>query len=168
MKRLALLLIVPALVLMSDGASAQGKGKGQAKAKGGQTAQQDKAKKEHKNKAKKPHVDKKAAPAVVVIDRAGHHRVIHEYYTRQTLPPGLAKRAKLPPGLRAQLRERGALPSGIEKYWVVVPDPLIRVLPPVPVYYQRYFVGDDLVIVDTRRTIIVHVIPDVLPVVLLR
>src|SRR5213596_1979385 len=50
------------------------------------------------------------AAHAVVVDRDGHVRVIREYARAGSLPPGLAKREALPPGLREQLRERGALP----------------------------------------------------------
>jgi hypothetical protein len=97
----------------------------------------------------------------VAIDRDGHVRVIHEYVQAGSLPPGLAKREALPPGLRKQLHERGTLPPGLQKKLVTVPAPMIGRLPPVPGYYHRYFAGDDLVIVDTRTNRIAAIIPDV-------
>ncbi len=78
-----------------------------------------------------------------------------------SLPPGLAKREALPPGLRAQLRERGELPPGLQKRLVAVPAPLIARLPAVPPYYQRYFAGDDLIVVDTRTNRIAAIVRDV-------
>src|SRR5690348_4872080 len=88
----------------------------------------------------------RTAPAhdAVVIDRDGHVRVIREYAASGSLPPGLAKRQELPPGLRKQLRENGALPPGLQKRLIPVPRPLIVRLPAVPVYYTRYFAGNDL------------------------
>src|SRR5262245_13638766 len=83
----------------------------------------------------------------VAIDRDGHRRAIHEFAVAGPLPPGLAKREALPPGLRKQLHERGTLPPGLEKRLVAVPGPLGTRLPPVPGYYHRYFAGDDLLIV---------------------
>ncbi len=63
--------------------------------------------------------------------------------------------------LRQQLRERGELPPGLQKHLVPVPGVLGPSLPNVPVYYQRYFAGDDLIVVDTRSQRIVAIIPDV-------
>jgi hypothetical protein len=100
-------------------------------------------------------------PVAVAIDRDGHVRVIREYAHAGSLPPGLAKRQSLPPGLLKQLRERGTLPPGLEKRWVPVPAPLAIRLPPVPPYYHRYFAGDDLLIVDTRTNRIAAIIHDV-------
>ena len=100
---------------------------------------------------------------VVVIDREGHRRVVREYYTSNALPPGLAKRQSLPPGLQKQLRERGTLPPGLQQQLTLVPPALGGRLPGVPAYYTRYFAGRDLLVVDTRTNRIVSIIPDVIP-----
>jgi hypothetical protein len=114
----------------------------------------------HENKPANK-ADKHDTAPVVAVDRDGHVRVIREYAYRGSLPPGLAKREALPPGLRAQLRERGTLPPGLQKRLVPVPTPLIARLPGVPSYYQRYFIGEDLVVLDTRSNIIAALVPDV-------
>ena len=102
-----------------------------------------------------------AKDEAVVIDRDGHRRVIHDYYTNNALPPGLAKRQALPPGLAKQLHERGELPPGLQKRLTPVPTPLSARLPGLPTYYSRYFAGNDLVIVDNRSNRIVSVIPNI-------
>jgi hypothetical protein len=98
-----------------------------------------------------------------VVDRDGHRRIVTDYYSREGLPPGLAKRNSLPPGLAKQLRERGRLPPGLQKRLTPVPYPLARRFPPTAPYYSRYFAGRDLVVIDRRTNRIVEVIPDVLP-----
>ena len=98
---------------------------------------------------------------VIAIDRDGYARIVRDYQHAGSLPPGLAKREALPPGLRKQLRERGELPPGLQKRLVVVPVSLDRRLPPVPPYYRRYFAGDDLIVVDTRSNLIAAIIRDV-------
>ncbi|OFW40908.1 MAG: hypothetical protein A3J29_22670 [Acidobacteria bacterium RIFCSPLOWO2_12_FULL_67_14b] len=113
-----------------------------------------------KGKAAKPD---KGPDVVVVIDRDGHSRIVREFVTREALPPGLAKREALPPGLSKQLRETGSLPPGLEKHLVPVPVTLVARLPPVPVYYNRYFAGRDLIIIDIRSNRIVLLIRDLLP-----
>lgn len=100
---------------------------------------------------------------VLVIDRDGHRRVVTEYYSREGLPPGLAKRQSLPPGLAKQVRERGHLPPGLQKRLTPVPAPLVGRLPAVPPYYSRYFAGRDLVIVDRRTNTVAAIVPNVLP-----
>lgn len=95
----------------------------------------------------------------VVFDRDGHARVLRDYWGREGLPPGLAKRDSLPPGLRRQLRERGTLPPGLQRQLSPVPDGLGRLFPRVPEHYTRYLADRDLVVVDTRTNRIVTIIP---------
>jgi len=150
MSSLSACIVASALLLSAPvAASAQGRGKGQAK-------------KADKVAAKHEKQERKAERADVAIDRDRHVRVIHDYVRGGSLPPGLAKRRALPPGLAKQLRERGELPPGLERHWVDVPGPLVTRLPAVPPYYRRYFAGDDLVVVDTRTNRIVYLIRDVL------
>ena len=108
---------------------------------------------------------RKPAPPIaeqsVVIDRDGHRRIVTQYFSRESLPPGLAKRQSLPPGLQKQLRERGHLPPGLQKRLVPLPGSLVSQLPGLAPYYSRYFAGRDLIVVDTRTNAIVAVIPDV-------
>jgi hypothetical protein len=101
-----------------------------------------------------------AGDEAVVIDRDGHRRIVRDYYRNNALPPGLAKRQSLPPGLEKQLRERGELPPGLQKRLTAVPSPLAARLPGLPPYYTRYFAGSDLLVVDTRSNRIVSVIPN--------
>jgi len=102
-----------------------------------------------------------ARDEAIVIDRDGHRRIVHDYYGTNALPPGLAKRQSLPPGLEKQLHERGKLPPGLQKRLTAVPSPLAARLPGLPPYYSRYFAGTDLLIVDTRSNRIVSVIPNI-------
>ena len=39
--------------------------------------------------------------------------------------------------------------------------PLAARLPPVPPHYQRYFAGDDLIVVNTRTNRVVAIVPNV-------
>lgn len=102
------------------------------------------------------------AVVTINIDRDGHSRVVREYVTRGNLPPGLAKRRTLPPGLRQQLRENGALPPGLRDYYTPIPADWNSRFPAIPVYYTRYFVGRDLIIIDTRHDTLVSLIRDLL------
>jgi len=142
-------VLVGTLVISPASASAQGRG--------------------HAEKAEKPHKEKHAAttghssavPHDIVIDRDGHVRVIREYARSGSLPPGLAKREALPPGLQKQLHENGELPPGLQKRLVPVPTVLVHRLPVVPSYYHRYFAGDDLLVIDTRTNRLIAIIPNV-------
>jgi hypothetical protein len=151
---------VLALTLPASGALAgQGRGGGQAKKEKAVKADKHDGKDKVKDKNKDGKND--GRPAVIAVDRDGHVRVIREYAHGGSLPPGLAKRETLPPGLREQLRENGQLPPGLQKRLVVVPVSLGGRLPPVPAYYRRYFAGDDLLVIDTRTNHIVAIIRDV-------
>ena len=97
-----------------------------------------------------------------MIDRDGHRRIVTEFFSRESLPPGLAKRQSLPPGLQKQLRERGHLPPGLQKRLVPLPAPLIARLPPLEPRFSRFFAGRDLIVVDNRTSTIVAVVPDVI------
>lgn len=137
----------------ADALESQGRGRGPAKAA-------EKADK-HAGKAAKQDAKQTAKHTPVVIDRDGHVRVIRDYGRSGSLPPGLAKRESLPPGLRKQLRERGTLPPGLRRHLIPVEGPFVTRLPRLPTHYTRYFVGDDLIVVDTRSNLVVTIIRDV-------
>src|SRR5712691_10669502 len=139
----------------------RGHGRGHAKIERSEHAEDGKLDKHDPDKAKLRKPTSPIREDAVVIDRDGHRRIVTEYFSRESLPPGLAKRQSLPPGLQKQLRERGHLPPGLQKRLVPIPRPLVVQLPPLPPYYNRYFAGRDLIVVDTRRNAIVAVIPDV-------
>jgi hypothetical protein len=103
----------------------------------------------------------RAEELAVVIDRDRDRRIIRDYYRDTTLPPGLAKRQALPPGLAKQVRERGELPTGLQKRLTAVPSPLTARLPRLPAYYDRYFAGNDLLVVDKRSNRVVSLIPNI-------
>lgn len=76
------------------------------------------------------------------------------------LPPGLAKREHLPPGLQKHLERHGTLPPGLEKKRL--PDDLNRLLSLEPKGYKRWMAGRDVVLVDERTQVIVDILTDVL------
>jgi hypothetical protein len=152
----ALLATVALAAPSAAGLDWEGQGQGRGR---GQAAKPSKPEQKGQKAASK--AAKKADKDNPVFDRDRHVRVIRDYRT-EGLPPGLAKRASLPPGLRKQLVERGELPPGLQKHLVDVPGPLVSRLPAVPAYYHRYFAGDDLIVVDTRTNRIVAIVRDVL------
>jgi hypothetical protein len=81
---------------------------------------------------------------------------------RRNLPPGLAKRDRLPPGLEKQLRERGTLPPGLQKRMHPVPVALERRLPRLPERHRRVVLGGHLIVLDDETGLIHDVIRDVL------
>jgi hypothetical protein len=151
---LAIAVVLGCVLVAPQTIYGQGRGRGQE-------AKSAKQEKKAEKKADKQKADAKADKDVVVVDRDGHVRVIREQRAAG-LPPGLAKRQSLPPGLRRQLVERGQLPPGLQRHLVDVPAPWVARMPAVPNYYHRYFAGDDLVVVDTRTNRIVAIVRDVL------
>jgi hypothetical protein len=134
-----LLAVVLAAALTPEAAvAAQGHGRGHANGRGARNAEQ-----------------------TVILERDDQRRIVRDYYRDNALPPGLAKRQSLPPGLAKQVRERGQLPPGLQKRITAVPSPLTARLPGLPGYYDRYFAGDDLLVVDRRSNRIVSVIPNI-------
>ena len=78
----------------------------------------------------------------------------------KTLPPGLAKKQELPPGLAAQLQRNGTLPPGLEKR--SLPARLEQQLPPVREGHERSMLDDlTVVLVETATKRIVDIIFDV-------
>jgi len=129
--------------LLAGPAHAQGRGRGQAK--------------------KEARAETSGADVNINIDIVTHRRIVREYYASNSLPPGLAKRQSLPPGLQKQLQERGTLPPGLQKRLVPVSPRLVGRLPPLPPYYVRYFLNRDLIVVDTRSNRIARIIAEVIP-----
>jgi hypothetical protein len=88
--------------------------------------------------------------------------LIREYYAgrrSKPLPPGLAKRDRLPPGLDRQLRKGGQLPPGLKGR--VLPRELERRLSPLPEGYARVIVGGRIVLQNAGTRVVVDVIQDI-------
>lgn len=79
---------------------------------------------------------------------------------KKGMPPGLARREHLPPGLQRHLERHGTLPPGLEKKRF--PDALDKKLSPVPKGHERIIVGNDAVLLDERTQVIVDILTDVL------
>jgi Ni/Co efflux regulator RcnB len=81
---------------------------------------------------------------------ADHDRDIHDWYRSHysNLPPGLAQRDRLPPGLERQLVVSGTLPPGLRKKMQPCPRELEVMLPPPPPNYAHVVIGGSLVLVN--------------------
>ncbi|HXG50290.1 MAG TPA: hypothetical protein VNN77_02665 [candidate division Zixibacteria bacterium] len=94
-------------------------------------------------------------------------RIIEEYYRRQLssrkgLPPGLAKKGKLPPGLQKHLEKNGTLPPGLQKRLEPLPVDLRRRLPALPEYWERVIIERDVILLDRRTNRILDIIENVI------
>jgi Ni/Co efflux regulator RcnB len=85
-----------------------------------------------------------------------HDRDLRNWYRvhYDHLPPGLAKRDRLPPGLERQLVLRGTLPPGLRREMHPCPIEVVRYLPPPPVGYMHTIIGGHIVLVN-RKTFFV-------------
>jgi len=74
------------------------------------------------------------------------------------LPPGLAKRDRLPPGLEKQLVRRGTLPPGLQKRLQPCPEDLERRLPPPPPECEHVLVGGHIVLLNIRTNVVMDLV----------
>lgn len=74
------------------------------------------------------------------------------------LPPGLAKRDELPPGLEKQLQERGTLPPGLQKRIQPVPEDLEVRLAPPPEGCRHVIIGGHIVLLNVRTNYVYSVV----------
>ena len=77
---------------------------------------------------------------------------------QNNLPPGLAKKDRLSPGLEKQLVRRGTLPPGLQKRLQPVPVDLERRLPPPPPECGHVLVGGHIVLLNQRTHVVVDLV----------
>lgn len=90
---------------------------------------------------------------------AHHEEEIHDWYrvSESHLPPGLAKKDRLPPGLEKQLVVRGTLPPGLQKRVYTCPRDLERRLPPPPPDCSHVLIGGHIVLLNHKTNLVVDV-----------
>jgi hypothetical protein len=90
-----------------------------------------------------------------------HHddEAIRGWYSQNErhLPPGLAKKDQLPPGLEKQLVRRGSLPPGLQKRIQPCPEELQRRLPPPPPDCVNVVIGGHVVLLNHRTNVVVDI-----------
>ncbi len=91
-----------------------------------------------------------------------HHdrEVMRGWYDghQSNLPPGLAKRDRLPPGLEKQLVRRGTLPPGLQKRLQPCPEELERRLTPPPPDCAHVLIGGHIVLVNRRTNVVLDIV----------
>ncbi|MGB9103350.1 MAG: hypothetical protein WCC59_01215 [Terriglobales bacterium] len=70
------------------------------------------------------------------------------FYDTANLPPGLARRDRLPPGLEKQLERNATLPPALESRAEPLPDVCNARLPRLPVDWSRVVVGNRVLLLD--------------------
>jgi hypothetical protein len=132
----------------NSGVRAQGKGHGNGKGQEKQEEKQEK-KAEHGGHGRSKH-----------YDREVDHNEARGWYVehRGNLPPGLAKREQLPPGLQRQLVVRGTLPPGLQARVHPVPEDLEVRLSPPPPECAHVLVGGNIVLLNRRTNLVIDVV----------
>ncbi len=151
---LALLFAVPFLLGAPDLVDAAGKNKGKA----GPVPTVSKGK--NKGKSGDVATDRLLGAVISAVERA----LIGDYVRKaktsgRGLPPGLAKRQHLPPGLQKHIERTGRLPPGLEKRWL--PGDL-RALLPIRSGQDFRVVGNDIVLIEIATELILDVMQGVL------
>lgn len=84
--------------------------------------------------------------------------VIRDYYRDyyRGLPPGLAKKGKVPPGHAYKMQRQHGVPPDVR--WQYLPADLERRLSRLPDGYARIVVGADVAIMNTRTRIVVDLL----------
>jgi len=101
--------------------------------------------------------------AVIVFSDSDRAR-IRDHYGKtgksKTMPPGLAKKNELPPGLQKHIDKNGKLPPGLEGRRLA--PVLERTLSPLPSGFVRLQVGGDIVLLNEKTRVVLDVIWDVM------
>jgi hypothetical protein len=96
------------------------------------------------------------APAASSSFSAHDRRVIRDCFDDHAseLPPGLARRESLPPGLERQVERNGTLPPGLQKRVVPLPEVCDRQLPKLPASISRVVLGQHVMLIDQDYTVL--------------
>jgi len=98
--------------------------------------------------------------SAVLVFGAGDRQRIKHYYNSgrkgKKMPPGLAKKQELPPGLQKHIRKHGELPPGLAGRRL--PLDLERNLSRLPEGYVRVKVGGDVVLMNEITRVVFDVI----------
>lgn len=167
-KILWILVALLALALSLPAAAAQGKSQGKAKPqeKGKAAEKAEKGKGKEKSKEEKEMEEEREREAAK--GRAfgkEHEKTVREWFGHnsnlQGLPPGLAKREELPPGLQRHLERNGTLPPGLQKRLQPLPRSLEAKLPKTIEGLKRGIVNGNVVLIEERTSKILDIINDV-------
>lgn len=87
---------------------------------------------------------------------AREQQIIAECYSnnRAGLPPGLAKKDRLPPGLERQLQRNGTLPPGLQRRVQPLPEYCSQRLPPLPAGWERVVLSGRVMLLDRQDVIV--------------
>ena len=140
------LLIAMALVAEVTDINAQGRGRG--KGKPSDAAQYDR--------------DDQSTVSIHVSIGRNDERIIRQWFSQPAnlkgLPPGLAKKEHLPPGLQKHLARNGQLPPGLQKKVQPLPPALEARLTQLPEGRRRIIISGSVILLDERKNVILDMI----------
>jgi hypothetical protein len=104
-------------------------------------------------------------PASEILFSVQERTIVRDWFRtrRSGLPPGLATRDRLPPGLEKQLRKRGSLPPGLQKKIIPLPGDLERRMRVLPTGYRRVLIAGNVVLMNEKTSLIYDIVRDVIP-----
>ena len=108
---------------------------------------------------------RKALPEAEMVFTKEERVLVKNWFrdNRSGLPPGLAKRDRLPPGLEKQLRERGTLPPGLQKKMQPLPPTLEKHMRLLPTGLRRVVVAGHAILLEEKTAKIYDIIRNVIP-----
>lgn len=158
-KLVGILVVVLALALPSVASQGGGKSKG---AGAGKPAAAE-AEKEKKGKPEDAERERQAAQGRAF--GKDQEKKIRDWFSNPSnlkgLPPGLAKREELPPGLQRHLERNGTLPTGLQKKVQPLPAKLESQLPKTPAGVKRVVVAGNVVLLEERTSKILDILNEV-------
>jgi hypothetical protein len=112
--------------------------------------------------AEQDYAARHTAVAVSVSIGRTDERIIREWFAQPNnmrgLPPGLAKKEHLPPGLQKQLARNGQLPPGLQKKIQPLPPTLEARLTRLPVGTRRVIISGSVILLDERKNLILDMV----------
>ena len=178
MKRVLWVIAIALALAAAPLAWAQGKGQGQGSGKGkpadtgkpaetGKSAEKSKGKsKADIEKQKKEDEEREQRAAKGLGFGKDHEKKIRDWFGNssnlQGLPPGLAKRDELPPGLQKHLERNGTLPPGLQKRIQPLPSSLEKQLPKTAPGTRRVVVAGNVILMEERTSKVLDIVRDVI------
>ena len=96
---------------------------------------------------------------------SGGDRIVREFFGNPSntagLPPGLAKREELPPGLQRHLEKNGVLPPGLQKKLQPLPTSLTSHLPKPPDGVEFQFLAGNVLAVEVSTHKVLDIVADI-------
>lgn len=124
-----------------------------------------KGKKGRKGGSSKTTTSTKSSGSVSFRLGRSHTSLIRDWFSNpqntKGLPPGLAKREELPPGLKRHLERNGTLPPGLQKKIQPIPRSLKSQLPKTPEGTDIVFVAGNVLVIEVRTSKIIDIVADI-------